>query len=109
MYNLSIMSKRKRATKPATNNMPNNALTPPTHIPPSSGNCRNGNKCPLKKNFLVKGVVYKAEVEDEKEEIKDYIGMTSSTFKARWVNHKTSLQDEIYAKSTISPHNYRKI
>ena len=33
---------------------------------------------PLNKSCLVKGVVYKAEVKDEKGGIKDYIGMTSS-------------------------------
>ena len=97
-------------TKPATNNNPNNRLTPPTHVPLSSGNCncRNSNKCPLNKNCLVKGVVYKAEVEDEKGGIKDYIGMTSSTFKTRWANHKTSFQDEKIAKSTeLSKHIWR--
>ena len=31
----------------------------------------------LSKNCLIKGVVYKAEVEVEKVEIKDYVGMTS--------------------------------
>ena len=46
-HNFSILSKRKKMTKPATNNNPNNRLTPPTHVPPSSGNCncRNSNKC----------------------------------------------------------------
>ena len=109
-HNFSILSKQKKTTKPATNNNPNNRLTPPTNVPPSSGNrnCRNSNKCPLNKNCLVKGVVFKAEVEDEKGEIKDYIGMTSSTFKTRWANHKTSFQDEKYAKSTeLSKHIWR--
>ena len=44
----------------------------------------------LNKNCFVKSVVYKAEVEDEKGEIKDYIEMTSNAFKTRWSNHKTS-------------------
>ena len=34
--------------------------------------------------------------------------MTSSTFKTRWANHKTSFQDEKYAKSTeLSKHIWR--
>ena len=47
-HNFSILSKQKKTTKPATKNNPNNRLTPPTNVPPSSGNCncRNSNKCP---------------------------------------------------------------
>ena len=89
------------------NHIYNNRLTPPTNVPPSSGNCncRNSNKCPLNKNCLVKGVVYKAEVEDEKGEIKDYIGMTSSTSRhvGRTIKHHSR------TRNMQSQQSYRSI
>ena len=37
--------------------------------------------------------------------IRDYIGMTSNTFKKRFYNHKTSFKDTSYVKSTeLSKH-----
>jgi hypothetical protein len=63
-------------------------------------NCRESTECPLNNNCLIKSVVYKAKVKDEKGVIQDYIGVTSSTFKKRYYNHKTSFEDTSYVKST---------
>ena len=68
-------------------------------------NCIESTECPLNNNCLTKSVVYKAEVTDDTGVIRDYIGMTSNTFKKRFYNHKTSFKDTIYAKSTeLSKH-----
>ena len=54
---------------------------------------------------LLQSVVYKAEVTDDTGVIRDYIGMTSNTFKKRFYNHKTSFKDTNYVKSTeLSKH-----
>ena len=68
-------------------------------------NCIESTECPLNNNCLTKSVVSKAEVTDDTGVIRDYIGMTSNTFKKRFYNHKTSFKDTSYAKSTeLSKH-----
>ena len=68
-------------------------------------NCIESTECPLNNNCLTKSVVYKAEVTDDTGVIRDYIGMTSNTFKKRFYNHKTSFKDTSYVKSTeLSKH-----
>ena len=68
-------------------------------------NCIESTECPLNNNCLTKSVVYKAEVTDDTGVIRDYIGMTSNTFKKRFYNHKTSFKDTSYIKSTeLSKH-----
>ena len=44
--------------------------------------------CPLKGNCQIKNVIYQATVKSENDE-KTYVGLTGTTFKARWSNHKT--------------------
>ena len=58
-------------------------------------NCRAGYICPLDGKCLKKNIIYQATIipkkEGEKEE--NYIGLTSTTFKARLANHKASLKN----------------
>jgi hypothetical protein len=59
----------------------------------------------MSNNCLIKSVVYKAEVKNDTGVIRDYIGMTSNTFKKRYYNHKTSFEDTSCVKSTeLSKH-----
>ena len=87
-HNIGILSKSKTATAPTANGNDN-------------CNCRNTDNCPLQKNCLIESVVYKAEVEVGKESsTKEYIGMTSTTFKKRFANHKTSFENPDKRNST---------
>ena len=53
-------------------------------------NCREVKEaCPLRGECLKTSLVYRAEVVSGGVS-KFYIGLTSTTFKARWANHKTS-------------------
>ena len=79
-HNIGILSKSKTATAPTANGNDN-------------CNCRSTDNCPLQKNCLIESVVYKAEVEVDKESTKEYTGMTSTTFKKRFANHKTSFEN----------------
>ena len=75
--------------------------TAPTANGNDNCNCRNTDNCPLQKNCLIESVVYKAEVEVDKESsTKEYIGMTSTTFKKRFANHKTSFENPDKRNST---------
>ena len=62
-------------------------------------NCRNKDTCPLQKQCTTKNVVYKATVTTD-DTAKEYIGMTSNTFKERYRNHAKSFQTKKYSNET---------
>ena len=64
-------------------------------------NCRNKDECPLDGNCQTKSIVYKAEITTtDVGETKEYIGMTAGTFKARYANHKKSINSPRYSNET---------
>ena len=58
--------------------------------PPKTCNCNNPQSCPLDGKCLMKDIIYKAEVTADNTDLKNYIGLTATTFKVRHSNHKTS-------------------
>ena len=72
-------------------------------------NCRNVNECPLNNMCLTKDLVYQAEVKTkDNNDIKTYIGMTATTFKERYRNHKKSFNDIKYENETeLSKHVWK--
>ena len=72
-------------------------------------NCRNANECPLNNMCLTKDLVYQAEViTKEDNDIKTYIGMTATTFKDRYRNHKKSFEDIKHENDTeLSKHVWK--
>ena len=75
-HNFSILSKVKNTSTQDTKD---------------NCNCGKMNECPLNKNCLVNRVVYNAEMKDNEGDIKEYVGMTSTTFKERYSNHKRKI------------------
>ena len=68
-------------------------------------NCNTPESCPLDGSCLEKAIVYQADVTTETDEVQSYIGLTESTFKARWQDHKTSFEYDRYkSKSKLSAH-----
>ena len=64
-------------------------------------NCRYKINCPLQNECLTPQIVYKAIVSnDQNNEVKQYIGLTSNTFKERYNGHNTSFRSEKYRKET---------
>ena len=67
-------------------------------------NCRSKPNCPLEGKCLVDNLVYQAEVVTDKD-TQTYVGLTSTTFKLRYGNHKESFKNEnSKGKSTLSKH-----
>jgi len=66
-----------------------------------SCNCRNKAECPLPTKCLIRNVIYKAVVQNDKdEEKKFYLGLTENSFKERFSNHKKSFRHKGYEKET---------
>ena len=62
-------------------------------------NCRYKINCPLQNECLTPQIVYKAIVSnDQNNEVRQYIGLTSNTFKERYNGHNTSFRLEKYRK-----------
>ena len=69
--------------------------------PIKSCNCRVKLNCPLEHKCLTSKVIYKAVVENNVDtEKKFYIGLTESSFKERYNNHKKSFKHKKYEKET---------
>ena len=66
-----------------------------------SCNCRNKAGCPLPNKCLTTSVIYKAVVQNDKdEETKFYLGLTENSFKERFNNHKKSFKHKRYEKES---------
>ena len=55
--------------------------------------CTKGKECPLEKRCLEKEIIYQATVEKPNREVKTYVGLTATDFKARFGVHKKSFED----------------
>lgn len=66
--------------------------------------CRRNAECPLNGECLSKNIVYQATVTSEGRK-EAYVGLTSTTFKARLANHKRSFRSEsMRAQTELSKH-----
>ena len=64
-------------------------------------NCPENTTCPLEKQCMTKDIVYKATVTaSNTNTIKNYIGMTGTTFKARLANHTKSFVHKKHSNDT---------
>ena len=83
----------------------NKKLTGSTNQLEKSGcNCQKKQNCPLDGQCLTKDLVYKNTVMTTTSQ-KEYIGLTSTTFKQRWTAHKASFTHQNKAHSTaLSSH-----
>ena len=65
--------------------------------------CRVPRDCPLNGNCLQSDVMYKAEP------TRNYIGISVTTFKVRWRNHKTAFDNQYSLQSTTLSTYYWKL
>ena len=65
-------------------------------------NCQVKDSCPVGGHCLQKGVIYQATVSRGDQKTDTYIGLTATTFKERWRNHKSSIK-------TRNPKNATKL
>ena len=67
-------------------------------------NCRKKEDCPLPGKCTIQNVIYEAKVKTPNEE-KTYIGLTATSFKARYTNHKASFNNRAKSNQTdLSKH-----
>ena len=67
-------------------------------------NCRDKKKCPVENKCQTENVIYKATAEHNNTTT-TYIGSTSTTFKARYTNHKHSFNnEEKQSATTLAQH-----
>ena len=63
--------------------------------------CRDKDNCPLDGVCLTPNIIYRADVSNNKDsETKFYYGLTETSFKERYRNHKKSLEHERYRYDT---------
>ena len=67
-------------------------------------NCSKNTVCPLDGNCQVDNLVYQTTVEAENDTKEYYIGLASTTFKARWHTHKSSIKNEEVNQTSLSRH-----
>ena len=73
-------------------------------------NCRVISECPLNGKCLLKNLVYQATIEPKNLvntnfKVETYIGLTSTTFKARLANHKASIKNRgLMASCKLAQH-----
>lgn len=65
-----------------------------------SCNCRKKHECPLSGNCLASSIIYKATVTTNDDDGKHYIGLTDTTFKTRYTNHKHTFNTSKHRNST---------
>ena len=64
-------------------------------------NCRNKSDCPVENKCLLSDVIYQASViRQDNGEKETYVGLTSTSFKSRWSNHKTSFNLDSHKNET---------
>ena len=64
-------------------------------------NCKNKTECPLEGSCLTKNIIYKAQVFTTNDnDMKEYIGMTATTFKERYRKHKSEINNKRHANDT---------
>ena len=68
------------------------ARNDPGEVVDRTCNCRVATECPLDNKCLLKNLIYQATVIREDGSAHSYIGQTTTTFKERWSNHKTSFK-----------------
>ena len=76
--------------------------------PERTCNCRRPADCPLNGNCLQKSIVYQATITAASKPTETYIGLTETTFKTRFGNHKQSFIKENLKNSTeLSKHIWK--
>ena len=79
-------------------------LASPTNVDEKMCSCSRNSTCPLEGKCLTKNLVYQTTVEQRDGETNTYIGLTSTTFKARLGVHKNSFKDPEANQTSLSTH-----
>ena len=85
----------------------NKILKPKDNEIEAKCNCRNKDKCPLPGKCTTKSVIYEADVSTTNS-TRTYVGLTSNTFKTRYMAHKSTFTNREKESSTeLSKHIWK--
>ena len=79
-------------------------LSTPILEPEKTCNCKENSTCPLDGKCLTRELIYQATVKQTNGTENTYIGLTSTTFKARLGVHKNSFKDPEANQTSLSSH-----
>ena len=67
-------------------------------------NCPKTKKCPLNGKCLEKNIIYHAKVNQSDSKVTNYVGLTSTDFKARLGVHTQTFKDPEVSQTSLSKH-----
>ena len=73
-------------------------------VPPRKCNCPKNKTCPLNGQCLEDCIIYHAKVIQSDNKNRNYIGLTSTDFKARLGQHKQTFKDQGKSQTSLSNH-----
>ena len=71
-----------------------------TGIKQTECNCRKVNECPVQNKCLTESVVYQATIKRGDGVTDTYIGLTATSFKDKWRNHKSNFKTRVPKNTT---------
>ena len=86
-------------------------IHPPTKNVTKTCNCIKKNQCPLNEKCLTESLVYKADIisNEENSKTKVYYGLSETTFKVRYANHKKTFNYLKYKSDSELSHEFWNI
>ena len=77
-------------------------LAPPPEAAKKVCSCPANKPCPLGGKCLEKGIIYKATVKQENNQVNTYIGLTCNSFKKRFYSHNASFRNPELNQTSLS-------
>ena len=85
----------------------NSKISKQNEAPPRKCSCPKNASCPLNGQCLEENIVYHAKVTQSDQKQRNYIGLTSTNFKARLGQHKQTFKDNSKSQTSLSNHIHK--
>ena len=85
----------------------NSEISKQNEVPPRKCSCPKNASCPLNGQCLEDNIVYHAKVTSSDQKQRNYIGLTSTDFKARLAQHKQTFKNDSKSQTSLSNHVHK--
>ena len=85
----------------------NSKILKQDETPQRKCSCTRNATCPLNGQCLEKNIVYHAKVTQSDQKVTNYVGQTSTDFKARLAVHKQTFKDQTISQTSLSKHIHK--